>query len=330
MSAIEAEGLRVRYQQRIRGPRRSAGRGPESVAAHGIRDVDLVVEPGEVVGVLGPNGAGKSTLVRVLATALRPDAGRLRLLGAPAVPPAPALRRRIGFADAEPVHFDALSGRENALFFARAAGLDRGAAEAAIATLFGRFDLARDGGRTAGAYSSGMRRKLLLIQALAHAPALVVLDEPTVGLDPPSHAALHEVLRDRAGAGAAIVLATHDVAAAARLCDRVVFLHDGRKVLEGAPDALIRRFSAGTRIDVRVQAAHTPDIRLPDAELVEAEPGRLLLRSRAGTAILPELCAALLRAGAGIEAIHVLEPDLADVFRAATGRAIEGERRGSN
>jgi ABC-type multidrug transport system ATPase subunit len=201
--------------------------------------LDLDVAAGEIVGVLGPNGAGKTSLLRLLATSRRPAAGTLALLGRDANPPTAALRRMIGVAGDEAVHVDALTGRENLALFARAAGLSSADASRAADTMLDRFHLTSDSDRPVAEYSLGMRRRLLLAEALAHDPRLLVLDEPTTGLDPEGREALRESLKERAAVGAAVVCASNDVAEVERLADRVIFLRGGRKVLEGGPRDLI-------------------------------------------------------------------------------------------
>lgn len=288
-------------------------------AAPGLHGIDVDARAGEIVGILGPNGAGKSTLLRVIATCIAPTAGTLQLLDGNALPPSRALRRRIGYAADEAVHFDALSGHENAMFFARATGLDSQGAERAVQRLFERFDLARDAARRVREYSHGMCRKLLLAQALAHAPLLIVLDEPTLGLDPPSRIALADLLRERARAGATVVLATHDVLEAQHICTRVIFVDQGRIMLEGAPADLLRRFDTASRIEVELSAATTPRLHIAGATVVRATPERVELRASLGGAVLPRLCATLVEQGMAIRSIHVREPNLGDLFEHLTG-----------
>jgi ABC-type multidrug transport system ATPase subunit len=277
--------------------------------------------------VLGPNGAGKSTLLRVLATARPPSAGELRLLGRSALPPDPALRRHIGYAGDTPVHIDALSGRENALLFARAAGLDPGRASEAVGRLLDRLGLAEDADRPAGGYSHGMRRKLLLAEALAHEPAIVLLDEPTLGLDPPSRDALAALLRERADAGATVVLATHDTRLAESLCDRVLLLHQGSVAAEGTPTELIRRLAPTTRVVVELRNPPRVPPTLEGARTAAATRDRLVVEAGAGTAVLPALCEALLAAGAEIASIRVREPGLAEAFLTLTGSDLDPVHR---
>ncbi|MBI4408811.1 MAG: ABC transporter ATP-binding protein [Gemmatimonadetes bacterium] len=323
---IDAGGLEFRYRARARARARIGFRdpiepepAPEPEPETGIHGLDLRVGPGEVIGLLGPNGAGKSTLLRVLATALTPTGGTLRLFGEDARRPTPSLRRRIGFAADAPVHRNALSGYRNALFFARAAGLQRSAAAAAVGELCARVRLESVAHKPVGEYSHGMRRKLLLIEALAHAPPLVLLDEPTLGLDPPSWEAVRETLRMRAAAGAAVVLATQDTTEARRLCTRVLFLHHGRCVLDGPPDALIQASGLRTRLEIRTAGRPMPSLDLEGADIVYHATDQLSIRTAHGAAILPKLCWSLIQAGVKIRSIDILDPDLRDVFYHATG-----------
>jgi ABC-2 type transport system ATP-binding protein len=307
---IDAHGLAFRYP----GARSKAAVGP----------LDLHVAPGELVGILGPNGAGKSTLLRLLAGILAPAEGTLRVLdhviAAGSQPTLPrALLRRIGYAADDAPHFDRLSARENATFFARAAGMADGDANAAVDALFERLALAADADRLAGAYSYGMRRKLLLTGVLAPAPSLVLLDEPTLGLDPPSRQSVLALLRERAAAGDACVIATNDVGAGPA-CDRVLFLRAGVPVVEGDPAALIAGLGGETAILVTLDEGAEPvPLDVEGVRLIRAEGDALELASARGSGALPDVCAALVGRGHAIRAIDVRPPDLRDVYTRATG-----------
>jgi ABC-type multidrug transport system ATPase subunit len=303
---VAADALAYRYG----GRRRPRG---------GFAGVDLELEPGSIVGVLGPNGAGKSTLLQVVAMRVRPTSGTLHVLGASADRATPALRRRIGFAGDEPVHFSDLTGAENALFFARAGGVAADLAGVTVARLLERFGLAEEANRPVREYSLGMRRKLLLVEALVPAPELLVLDEPTLGLDPAGRSALGHTLAEATQRGAATLLATNDLAAAETLCDRVLLLHEGSPVVEGEPAVLLARLGEGEWIEVDLAAAATPVLALDGIDVLEASPLRLRLRARHGASVLPSLCAALLDQGCAVRSLRVRPPDLGDVFRATTG-----------
>jgi ABC-type multidrug transport system ATPase subunit len=302
---VDARGLGFHYPK---------GRGGPDSAARGIFELNLECQAGEIIGLLGPNGAGKSTLLRLLATLVRPSSGELHLLGLPAVPPSNELRRRIGYAADEPVHLEPLSGMDNLVFFGRASGLATPTAADAARQLLARFGLAADARLPAASYSYGMRRKLLLCQTLVHSPRLVVLDEPTLGLDPPARETLADVLLERAAQGACVLLASQDVADARRLCTRVLFLDRGRIVLQGTPAALLADIGPGILLELTLDREPPSDFAPPDAEILPSTGPRVRLRSTLGSAALPGVCAALVQAGVQIHTIRIREPDLRDVF----------------
>ncbi len=284
----------------------------------GVDGVDLDVRAGDVVAIIGPNGAGKSTLLGLLTGALVPSSGRVAVLGRPAHRLRGAGRARLGVGVDEPAHADELTGRENALLFARAHGLGAREAAARVDAIFATFGLSGDAHVACGAWSFGMRRRLQLSEALAHDPALVLLDEPTIGLDTAGLAALRELLAARARAGTAIVVATNDLHGLIPVATRIVFLHEGRKVADDAPDALLARVRGATRIDVTLDTV--PDgIVFPIGTTAVLRPDGCEIRTPDGTATLPAICAALVEAGARIRALRVREPDLTDVFRDLTG-----------
>jgi ABC-2 type transport system ATP-binding protein len=296
----------------------------------GLAGVDLAVAPGERVVLLGPNGSGKTTLLRVLATGLRPDSGSLRLLDRTVPPARPALRRRMGVLPDHPAHLEPLSGAENAHLFASAAGLDRRDAQARVDALFERLALAEAADDPVSAWSLGMRRKLLLVEALAHDPAILLLDEPSMGLDPPAVDVLVELLGERAAAGAATVAAVNDPVVAARIADRVVMLDRGRVVADASPGALLEELGGGIRCEVEVAGPPADAVRVAGAVVgVDVHHSANVLEARlvGGSAGLPRLVSALVEEGVEIRSFRVREPDLRDVFRARTGRPLGGAER---
>src|ERR671919_183112 len=199
-------------------------------SGRGVSDISLRVERGEVFGLIGPNGSGKSTLLRVLSTAIAPDSGGFRVGGVDGIGEKRQARARLGLMVARPTHYGDLSGWANAYLFARAYGMEEEKANSVLADLFDYFDLAEYRDDKAKTYSYGMGKKLALIEALAHGPELLLLDEPSLGLDYTSQLAFQRKIRELAGAGAAIVLASNQVDEVEALCDRIVFLHRGRRV----------------------------------------------------------------------------------------------------
>jgi ABC-type multidrug transport system ATPase subunit len=215
----------------------------------GCFDVDLDVDGGEVVALMGINGSGKSTLLSVLSTAEQPTSGEVRWFGEAATP-GPALRRRLGVVGDAPIHFDELTGEQNAYFFARQYGVARDTATSRLDELLAWAGLETSRDLRVEEYSLGMRRRLSIIEALLHAPDLLLMDEPTLGLDHIGAGDLADRLRQEAARGAALVLSTNDAALAERVCDRVLFLHQGRVVSEEqvgrAPLTRLFRRATGT------------------------------------------------------------------------------------
>lgn len=219
MDAITAEGLGKVYVGPWR-PLRGRVRTPALVG------LDLAVRPGEIVGLLGANGAGKSTAIKLIVGLVRPSAGAVRVFGAP--PSARAARERLGYAPELPRFHPRLRVRELMDMAGSLCGLARAGRRAQAAELLARLGLAEATSRPVGALSKGQRQRLALAQALVGAPALLVLDEPMSGLDPPGREAVARLLAEARGRGAAVLFSTHALAEAERLCDRAAVLAGGR------------------------------------------------------------------------------------------------------
>ena len=223
VTAIELEGLTKQY-------------GTRPV----LDGLDLRIDGG-VVALLGPNGAGKTTLVQVLATLVRPDQGTARVLGHDVVREPRAVRRLIGVTGQYAAVDEMLTGPENLVLVGRLLGLRRSAARDRAAELLERFELSDAGRRRVSTYSGGMRRRLDLAMTLVRAPRLLVLDEPTTGLDTRSRQTLWDEIRLLAAAGSTVLLTTQYLEEADALAGRIVVLDNGRMVADGTPDALKRK-----------------------------------------------------------------------------------------
>ncbi|ACA17558.1 ABC transporter related [Methylobacterium sp. 4-46] len=206
--------------------------------------VDLALAGGEILALLGPNGAGKTSLMRLLAGRLTPARGSVRILGRdPAADR--AVRGAIGWVPQEIALYPRLTVAENLDVFARLAGLGRGERARAAARAVERTGLAEVADRLVGTLSGGYQRRTNIAAALLAEPRVVLLDEPTQGVDRVARAAIHGMLERLRRSGTAILIATHDFAEAERLADRVAFLRDGRIRLEGRLDALLSTLRAG-------------------------------------------------------------------------------------
>jgi oleandomycin transport system ATP-binding protein len=215
-----------------------------------LAGLDLAVPPGIVQGVLGPNGAGKTTLVRILATLLRPDAGRARVGGFDVAAQPDKVRKLITLTGQFAAVDEDLTGRENLLLIARLLELSRKAARRRADELLERFGLAEAGGRLAKTYSGGMRRRLDLAMGLVGEPQVLFLDEPTTGLDPRARGDVWDMVRDLVAAGTTVLLTTQDLDEADRLASRIAVIDRGRVIDSGTP-AELKAKVGGQSLDVR-------------------------------------------------------------------------------
>src|SRR5262245_33876097 len=306
MMAVRAAGLRLSYGARP-----------------ALDGVSFEVAAGEIVGLLGPNGAGKTTTLSVLATLRRPDAGDAEVQGVSTRREPARVRRLLGVVPQPLSVYPTLTARENLRCFAGVLGLGRAAGRTAAHAARERLGLADRADEVVATFSGGMQRRLNLACALLHRPAVLLLDEPTVGVDPQSRERILDTVRARAAAGTAVLYSTHLMDEAERLCDRVVLIDAGRVVATGTPAELTQRAGSGVRL-VLVTRDPRPDGWLddcPGARLLDGPPvvparGH---RYEIGLDAMPVAARVLERAGDVVE-LHVHAPDLQDVFFRLTGR----------
>jgi len=288
--------------------------------------VTLDVGKGDILGLLGPNGSGKSTLLKVIARLIPPDEGTVLL-------PANgrAMMRRTGMLFDHTAHWEALTGYENAWFFARSYGMDPAAAHDRLEDLFGLFDLRERWGDPVSSYSYGMRRKPGLIEALVHEPSLILLDEPSIGLDYRARVTLAGLLHEAARRGATIIFSTNDVNEAAGLAHRVALFDRGRLLVSGEPSELVRSLDAKVTIELRLKAP--VDLRplggVPGVEGVGAEEREDGLHitvvaaadgSPSGSSsLLARVIHEVAVQGGVVVDVDLRSPGLPDVFLAYTG-----------
>jgi ABC-2 type transport system ATP-binding protein len=210
---------------------RFAGRGRHG-AVQALHPLDLDVAAGRIVGVLGPNGSGKTTLLRVLAGAQRPTAGSATVLGE--APASKRLRRRVAWQPEGPMPLGVLSARDYLAWIGAEVGLANADADARAEHWLRRLDLHRTGRRWLRTFSTGMQKRLALAATLLGDPEVLLLDEPTAGLDPFGSEALMQILRERAAAGVTVLLASHHLLEVEAICDEVIVLHDGVLRARGA------------------------------------------------------------------------------------------------
>jgi ABC-2 type transport system ATP-binding protein len=308
---IEALGLTKRYGK-----------------VQALAGLDLVAEPGQVVAVLGPNGAGKTTFVRSIATLLVPDSGTLRVAGIDALTDPRQVRRVIGLAGQYAAVEEAMTGRENLEMVARLFGHDRRTARSNADAVLEQIDLAEEGGRLVRTYSGGMRRRLDLGASLVGAPRLLLLDEPTTGLDPRSRVELWDAIRSLVEAGTDVLLTTQYLEEADQLASRVVIIDKGAVIADGSPNEL--KSQAGRDV-VSVHARTLGELDRIAALLapIGAEEPRLDRPTRSvaipvdgGTAKLAEAVRLLDQESIEIDDLALRRPTLDEVFLALTGEPI--------
>ena len=310
-SALEARNISRLYK--------SSGRG--------VKSASLTVTPGEVHGLMGPNGSGKSTLLRVLSTAIEPDSGELRIYGADALAEKREARARMGLMVDRPTHYGDLTGWANAYFFARAYGVTETKADGVLAELFDYFDLSEYRDDRVKTYSYGMGKKLALIEAMAHGPELLLLDEPSLGLDYTSQLAYQRRIRTLAGEGVAVIIASNQVDEVEALCDRVSFLQGGSIVAEGTPEALISTVQGVRRVvaTLRNPVQYGPIEAVSGVQRVVPEGRDLVVHCDERPGIVADVVAGIVRAGGDIVTLSVERPNLEDVFVKLTGEALRHE-----
>jgi ABC-2 type transport system ATP-binding protein len=291
-----------------------------------VAGVSFHIDRGETYGLLGPNGAGKTTTISMACGLLTRDAGEVTVDGRPVGPRSTDAKAAIGLVPQEVALYDDLSAEENLRFFGRLQGLVGRDVATRVAEVLELVGLADRAGDRVGEYSGGMKRRANIAAGLLHRPKLLVLDEPTVGVDPQSRNAILESVEALGAEGLSVLYTTHYMEEAERLCDRIGIIDEGRLVAEGDRRALIDRLGAGDRVEV----TGTGDIpafadavgTLPGTLGVDRRDGRVVVRVDDGSTALAGIVAASERTGVIIGGIELVEPDLEDVFLGLTGKAL--------
>jgi ABC-2 type transport system ATP-binding protein len=297
-----------------------------------LSDLSLELPAGQPVAILGPNGAGKTTFIRMVATLIRPDTGTLRVGGHDVVREPMAVRRMIGLAGQSAAVEEMMTGRENLVMVARLYGQGRDEAVASAKRILERMDLEDAADRRVKTYSGGMRRRLDLGASLAGAPQLLLLDEPTTGLDPGSRNEVWDAVREMGWDGTDILLTTQYLDEADHLAAYIVIIDEGRVIAQGTPDELKSRVGADI---VELHTADVPTMQQA-AEVLNslgmAEPAtdpstrRASIAAPAGARLLPIVVRALDDAGVAVEDIALRRPTLDEVFLELTGHTTEDNK----
>ena len=261
-----------------------------------VADLTLEVNTGEVFGLLGPNGAGKSTTIAMITGLLTPDSGTVDVLGLGS-PTSAAVRMHLGLAPQEITLYADLTARENLLFYARLYGVVN--ARARVEELLALVELEARGNDRLATYSGGMKRRLNFAAALVHDPKLLLLDEPTAGVDPQSRNRILDLVRQLASEGKTIIYTTHYMEEAAKICDRVGIVDGGRMLDVGTVAQLVTRHGGQSSVAIERAGVQT--------RVLTNDPVAEVTRQFAI---------------GGVTSVRVEEPDLESVFLALTGRSL--------
>jgi ABC-2 type transport system ATP-binding protein len=299
---------------------------------HALQGVTLHAEAGEVLALLGPNGAGKSTLISILAGLLEPTRGTAAVMGHSVTGDSQAARASLGVVPQDIALYPDLSARENLLFWGRMYGL-RGAPLRArvdeVLELTGLTDRQRD---RVSKYSGGMKRRVNIGVALLHRPPVIIMDEPTVGIDPQSRRHILDNVRELNRQGMTVLYTTHYMEEAAELADHIAIMDQGRLIAYGTHDELVRLVGEQTRVDLTLNVPAATVLaawravegvsQVDDATGGDASDGTVSVLVDDSNRVLPRLFEAASAAGARITSIDIQEPNLEMVFLHLTGRAL--------
>jgi ABC-2 type transport system ATP-binding protein len=307
VSTLVCEGLVRRFGERV-----------------AVDGVGFEIAAGETYGLLGPNGAGKTTTISMVAGILEPDAGRVTVAGRPMSTGAAPAKAAVGLVPQDVALYADLTAVENLRFFGRLQGLSGRRLAERIAAVLEVVGLADRGNEPLQSYSGGMRRRANIAVGLLHEPSLLILDEPTVGVDPQSRNQILESIETLGGAGLAVLYTTHYMEEAERLCDRVGIIDAGRIVAEGTRRELVARVGQHDRLVVSASGDLERFAQrcreLPEVVSVTVTGEGIEVLAPVAGAVLAAVVAAA--DGARINGIDVREPDLEAVFLHLTGRAL--------
>jgi ABC-2 type transport system ATP-binding protein len=336
VNAIEMRALRKVYKgtgkTKSGGSTHSARWGPPGATAVPTGDVvaleslDLDIRAGEFFGLLGPNGAGKTTAIGILTTRILPTSGQAIVAGADVVRDSVRVRQMIGVVPQRPNADLSLNVLENLQFHAAYFGISFDVATKRAHELLARLGLGEKQSAKLNELSGGQQQRLMIVRALMHEPDIIFLDEPTVGLDPQARLDLWEILRDLHRRGRTIVMTTHYMDEADRLCDRLAIIDQGKLLALDTPRALKARAPGGTLIEVVLDGDAAPAGEIAETidgiSHVEANDGLLRVQSSRGGQTLPALIEAAETCGRTVTDIHLLQPSLETLFVSLTGRKL--------
>jgi len=289
-----------------------------------VGDISFRIRAGEIFGLLGPNGAGKTTTIGVIATILRPSAGAVRVNGASTTRDLGVVRAKVGLVPQQVCLYPTLTAEENLRFFGRVYGMGEDLLGARVESMLDLVGLGPRRNDRVAAFSGGMQRRLNLACGLIHEPELLLLDEPTVGLDPQSRERIFSAVEALADRGMAILYTTHYMEEAERLCHRLAIMDEGRFVAEGTATELSARVGAGRTISITFENNPGPELqnRLAAEGARRVEPNAFRLAGTSVEKLLPVLIGLASAERNPIQELVVHQPNLGEVFLHLTGKKL--------
>lgn len=295
-----------------------------------VDNISLDIQEGEIFGLLGPNGAGKSTTINAICGLVRTDLGEITVDGIDLRSGSTEAKKKLGLVPQEIAVFDNLTARENVEFFGKLAGLKGSLLKERTDEALEFTGLTEKQKGMPKAFSGGMKRRLNIACALTHHPRIIIMDEPTVGIDPQSRNHILESVRKLNRMGSTIIYTSHYMEEVEAVCGRIAIMDHGRIVAEGTRDELRSSLQQEDRILIDVSDAGpgcVSEIKsLPAVRDVQSRDGGLVIKASNTQLILQDILFILSRNGARIKGIDVVEPDLETVFLSLTGRMLrDGE-----
>jgi len=290
-----------------------------------VDDISFDIENGEIFGFLGPNGAGKTTTISIVSGLLKADGGRVEVDNLALDRDLRKIRRILGVVPQDMAFYEELTARENLFFWGRLQGVERKVLEERIHHYLERTGLVGRENEPLKKYSGGMKRRINLIIGLIHHPKLLLLDEPTIGIDVQTKLNIFDIIREAAARGTTVLYTTHNLKEAEDLCDRIAIIDQGRILAQGTLEELIR--IVGERdiavVSGRFAADQAREIiaRFKDMSVLSLEDGKAVLSLEASKKV-PPLLEEYFKAGLTVESLSLKQPNLESVFLKLTGKEL--------